>query len=91
MGAAVELRGRCTLGLAARVGNHSRLEDTVVLEESWIGPNCRLKRVIVGPHAELPDGFHADNAIVCPDLIPDQDPGAGVERRNGLLIRSFGI
>jgi NDP-sugar pyrophosphorylase family protein len=85
----VELTGRCALALATRIGEGSRLADAVVLEESWIGPGCRLDRVIVGPHTELPAGFEAENAIVCPDLSPDREPGAGIERRKGLLIHPF--
>jgi len=85
----VSLSGRCALALATRIGEGSRLVDTVVLEESWIGPGCRLERVIVGPQTELPAGFEARDAIVCPDLRPDRDPGEGVERRQGFLIRPF--
>ncbi|NIM00605.1 MAG: NTP transferase domain-containing protein [Acidobacteria bacterium] len=85
--AGVVLSGRCSLAMAARIGEGSRLEDSVVLEESWIGPRGRLRRVIVGPHTELPAGFEARDAVVCPDLTPDRDPGEGVERHAGLLIR----
>jgi len=88
--AGVELRGRCALGLAVRVGSKSHLTNTVVLEESWSGPECRLDRVIVGPHTELPAGFEAENAVVCPDLTRGREPDPGVERWNGLLIRPFG-
>ncbi len=85
----VRLAGRCSLAMAARIGEDSRLEDTVVLEESWVGPGADLHRVIVGPYAELPAGFKARDMIVCPDLVPDRDPGPGVERRDGLLFRPF--
>ena len=89
--ASVELRGRCALGLATRVGDGCRLTDTIVLEESWIGPDCRLERVIVGSHAEVPAGFQAKNAVVCPDLAPDREPDTGVERHSGMLIRPFEV
>ena len=85
----VDLGGRCALALATRIGAGSRLVDSVVLEESWIGPGCRLERVIVGPHTELPAGFEAKNAVLCPDLSPDLTPNAEIERHEGLLIRSF--
>jgi len=85
----VELAGRCSLALAARIGENARLVDTVVLEHSWIGPGCRLDRVIVGPNTELPEGFQAKNAIICSDLTPDREPADGVDRHEGLLIRSF--
>jgi NDP-sugar pyrophosphorylase family protein len=87
--AGVELSGRCSLAMAARIGEGSHLTDSVVLEESWVGPRARLRRVVVGPQTELPSGFEARDAIVCQDLAPDDDPGEGVERRDGLLIRSF--
>ena len=85
----VELAGRCSLALATRIGKNARLVDTVVLEESWIGPGCRLERVIVGPNTELPAGFEAKDAIICPDLAPDRGPDEGVDRHGSLLIRSF--
>jgi NDP-sugar pyrophosphorylase family protein len=90
MDAGVEFQGRCVLALAARIGGDSRLKDSIVLEESWIGPGCRLERAIIGPHAELPAGFEVANAIVCPDLNSGEEPGDGIERRDGLLIRPFG-
>jgi len=86
----VEFQGRCALALAARIGGDSRLKDSVVLEESWIGPKCSLERAIVGPHTELPAGFSISNAIVCPDKDPEAELDAGIERRDGLLIRRFG-
>ncbi len=85
----VELAGRCSLAMAARIGENARLEDTVVLENSWVGPGCRLERVIVGPGTELPAGFAANNAIVCPDRAPDLEPETGVDRHDSLLIRPF--
>ena len=85
----VELSGRCSLAVAARVGENARLKDTVVMEESWIGPECRLDRVIVGPNTELPTGYEAKNVIVCPDLAPDLELEDGVDRQDGLLIRPF--
>ena len=85
----VELAGRCSLALATRIGENARLTDTIVLEQSWIGPGCRLDRVIVGPNAELPAGFEAKETIVCPDLVPDRALDDGVERHEGLLIRPY--
>ena len=85
----VELAGRCSLAMAARVGQNSRLKDSVVLEESWLGPDCRLDRVIVGPNTELPAGCEAKNAIICTDLAPGGELDDGVERHGDLLIRSF--
>jgi NDP-sugar pyrophosphorylase family protein len=85
-----ELAGKCSVAMATRIGENARLKDTVVLEDSWIGPHCRLDRVIIGPGTELPARFEARNTIVCPDLAPDTEPESGIERRDGLLIRPFG-
>ena len=85
----IDLTGRCSIAMAARIGEGSSLANSVVLEESWIGPRCRLDRVIVGPNTELPAGFEASNAIVCSDLAPESELQDGIVRRDGLLFRPF--
>ena len=87
----VEMTGRCSLAMATRIGEGTSLANSVVMEESWVGPNCRLERVIVGPFTEIPAGFEATNAMVCPDLAPDVEPADGIERVAGLLIRPFPV
>ncbi len=86
----VEIRGRAAIGLAACVGEGSRIEDSLILEEAWVGPGCRLRRVIVGPGTELPADFQLEEAIVCGDSGTRDGLPAGTERRDGLLIRPLG-
>ena len=86
----VELRGRAAIGFAARVGEGSRIEDSLILEEAWVGPGCRLRRVIVGPGTELPAGFELEDAVVCGDVEPRVELPAHTERRDGLLVRPLG-
>jgi NDP-sugar pyrophosphorylase family protein len=86
----VEVRGRAAVGLAALVGEGSRIEDSVILEEAWIGPGCRLRRVIVGPGTELPAGFEIEESVVCADGDPSAKLPAHTERRDGLLLRPLG-
>ena len=88
--AGVEFRGRLVVGFAAAVGEGSRLEDSVILPEAWIGPGCRLRRVVVGPGAELPAGFEAEDAVVCCDTDPPAELPPHTERRERLLVRPLG-
>jgi NDP-sugar pyrophosphorylase family protein len=84
---AVGLAGRVALGAAARIGEGSYLENTIVMPEAWIGPGSRLKGVIVAPEIELPAGFDAENVLVCGDPDPAAAPPPGCERRDAFLIR----
>jgi ADP-glucose pyrophosphorylase len=63
----VELKGRVALGFASLVAEGSCVEESVVLQEAWIGPGCHLRRTIVAPGVEVPAGFRADQAVLCPD------------------------
>ncbi len=83
----VEVHGRAAIGFAARVGEGSRVEDSLILDEAWVGPGCRLRRVIVGPGTELPAGFELEDAVVCGDVEPRVELPARTERRDGLLVR----
>ncbi len=83
----VEIRGRAAIGFAARVGEGSRIDDSLILEEAWIGPGCRLRRAIVGPGTELPAGFELEDAVVCGDALPAAELPSHTERRDGLLVR----
>jgi mannose-1-phosphate guanylyltransferase len=83
------LRGRVALGLAARVGSGTRIVDSVVLPEAWIGPEARLERVVVGPGAEIPAGFSIQDALLCADPGDGSAVPPGVERVSGLLVRRF--
>jgi NDP-sugar pyrophosphorylase family protein len=64
----VEMIGRVGLGFAASLGEGSSIEDSVVMNEAWVGPGCKLKRAIVGPGVELPAGFELVDAMVGPPL-----------------------
>jgi NDP-sugar pyrophosphorylase family protein len=75
----VEMIGRVGVGFATNLGEGVSIEDSVVMNEAWLGPGCRLKRAIVGPGMELPAGFEVEDAMVGP--APDSS-----EREGGLEI-----
>ncbi len=87
--AGLDLRGGVALGYAALVAEGVSLEDTIVMPESWIGPGARLRRVLVGRGTEIPAGFAAEGAMVCPYSGGDEPLPDGIERSEGLLIRRF--
>lgn len=87
--AGVEFHGRAAIGFACMIAEGCRLEDTVVLPETWLGPGCRFRRCIVGPATEIPASFEADGAMVCADPDPRAELPPGTIRSQGLLIRSF--
>ncbi len=86
---AVDLRGRIALGFASLVAEGTRLEDTIVMPEAWIGPGCELRRAIVGPETEVPAGFRGENVVLCADTEPDAPLPAETVREGGLLVRRF--
>jgi NDP-sugar pyrophosphorylase family protein len=86
----VELRGRSVIGLAAMVGEGSAIEDSVILEEAWVGPGCHLRRVVVGPGTELPAGLHIEDMVVCNDTDPPAELPPNTVRRDALLFRPLG-
>jgi NDP-sugar pyrophosphorylase family protein len=83
----VELRGRVALGLASLVAEGSRVEDSVVMPEAWVGPGVEMIRAIVAPGAEIPAGMRIENALVCPDPDPGAPLPPDTERVGGLLLR----
>lgn len=89
--AGVEFSGGVALGLACMVAEGTRVEDSVVMAESFIGPGCELRRCIVGPAAEIPAGTHLENVLVCADLEPERSVAPPVERRAGLLFRPLNV
>jgi NDP-sugar pyrophosphorylase family protein len=66
------LRGHVALGMASRVGERADLEDSVVMPEAWVGPDCRLRRCVVCQGIEVPAGLRAEDALLCAD-----DPACG--------------
>ncbi len=77
---------RAALGFASHVSKGSRLEDTVVMPEAWIGPDCHLERSIVASNVELPAGFEARDRLICLDPDGHAELPPLVERRDRLLI-----
>lgn len=55
-GATIE---RSLLFLKVRVGDHSLIQDSVILPNVEIGRHVTLKRVVVDKHCKIPDGFSA--------------------------------
>jgi NDP-sugar pyrophosphorylase family protein len=86
----ISVRGRAVLGMATLVGEAAEVEDSVVLPGAWVGPGCRLYRVIVGPGTELPAGLDLESLLVCPDTGEVEELPQGCERFGGLLARRLG-
>jgi mannose-1-phosphate guanylyltransferase len=81
------LAGRAALGSACRIGEKAHLQDAVVMAEAWIGPTCRLERVIVAEGVELPVGFEAQDAVILTDPGRTVPPPSGAARRtHGLQV-----
>ena len=80
---------RAAVGMASRIGERTRIEDSVIMPEAWDGPGCRLNRTIVGLGVEIPAGFEADNALVCSDPGGENGLSPGVRREAGLLMYDF--
>ncbi|MDH3227958.1 MAG: sugar phosphate nucleotidyltransferase [Thermoleophilia bacterium] len=81
--------GRAGLGFASYVSGGCAVQDSVVMPEAWVGPDCRLTRAVVGPGAEIPAGFTGENLLLCADRLRDAQCPPGVTRRDGLLIHRF--
>lgn len=79
------IRGHVALGLASRVEKGARIEDSIVMPEAWVGPECQLRRCIVGQGIEVPAGFRAEDALLC-TADPDREPPSRAVRRDGLLV-----
>jgi NDP-sugar pyrophosphorylase family protein len=85
--AGVELRGGVALGFASLVAEGSRIEDSVIMPEAWIGPGSKLRRAIVGPGTEIPADFRGEDVLICSDPDPGASLPAETERLGGLLVR----
>ncbi len=85
----IELTGTLAIGMGVMVGEGTKLENTVVMPEAWVGPGALLRRCIVGPGAEIPVGFEASDALIASDFETETALAPGVERTSGLLVRSF--
>jgi len=80
------IEGHAALGFASYVSERSRVEDSVVMPEAWIGPDCRLKRCIVAPAVELPAGFEIEDALICADPGADTEIPDSTRRVGGVLV-----
>ncbi len=85
----IHLTGKLAIGMGVMIGEHARVEDTVVMPEAWVGPGAHLRRCIVGPGTEIPVNFRAENAMVVTDPDMEGVLTNGVERVAGLLVRRF--
>ncbi len=77
------------LGFASMVSPGSRLQDTIVMPESWIGPDCRLTGCVVGPGVELPSGFEAHRSLIAVFPEGDDPRAAGLPRVGDLAVVPF--
>jgi mannose-1-phosphate guanylyltransferase len=84
------LLGRVSLGYACQVSSGVEIEDSVVMPEAWVGPDCRLRRAVIGQGAELPAGFSVQDALVCGDPGETMRLPEGARREAGLVLRDFG-
>ena len=54
------------LGDRTRVGTASRLDRVVTWRDSWIGPRCRLRNVVVMEGVRVPSGTEASDVVFTP-------------------------
>jgi len=85
----VTFRGRAALGMAVVVSEGTTIEDTVVMPESWIGPECNLRRCLVGPESEIPSGTDLVDKFICRATAHVAKLPPGTERFCSLLIRDL--
>ncbi|MDX1693121.1 MAG: glucose-1-phosphate adenylyltransferase [Ketobacteraceae bacterium] len=48
---------RCLLSNNVRIHSYSQLQDSVILPNSSVGRHCRLKKVIIDQHCNIPEGM----------------------------------
>jgi mannose-1-phosphate guanylyltransferase len=71
------LAGRVALGQGVALSPSASLEDVVALPRARVGEECRLRRVLLAPDTEIPDGTELEDA------------SAGPAEAGGLWVRSF--
>jgi mannose-1-phosphate guanylyltransferase len=84
--AGTRLSGRVALGFSSRVGEGCLIEDSVVMPETWIGPNCRIRGSVIAQGLEIPAGFEAENELVCADIGIGYELPPATRRSAGHLI-----
>jgi mannose-1-phosphate guanylyltransferase len=85
----VSLAGRVALGYSSYVSEGTRIEDSVVMPEAWIGPRCRLRRAVIAQGVELPAVFESEDELICADPDPSLKLPPTTRRREGVLAYSF--
>jgi NDP-sugar pyrophosphorylase family protein len=85
----VRFRGRAALGYSSFVSEGVSIEDSVVMPEAWIGPDCVLRRSIVAQGVELPAGTRCEDRVVCADLDPELTLPPGTRREAGMLYHAL--
>lgn len=85
----VQLIGHVALGFSCYVSEDSRLEDTVIMPEAWVGPRCRLFRSVIAQGVELPTGFVSEDELICADTDPALELPPSTRRQDGMLIYAF--
>jgi len=85
----VRFCGGAALGYSSYVSEKTRIEDTVIMPEAWIGPKCDLQRSVIGLGVELPAGFACRDMMVCRDADPTREVPPSIRREGGMLLYSF--
>jgi len=81
------LGGRAALGFASYVSGGAMVEDSIVMPEAWVGPDCRLRNTVIAQGVEVAAGTELEAAFVCADTVPGAEYGPSVRRANGMLIQ----
>lgn len=81
-----EILGCAAFGFTSRIGEDCSVEDSVIMPESWIGPDCRIRRCVIAQGLEISAGFEAENALVCADPGVGADLPAATRRSGSYLI-----
>jgi NDP-sugar pyrophosphorylase family protein len=63
--ASARFAGRVALGSYAEVGESAHIEESVLMPGAAAGAGSCLKRAVLAPGVRLPDGFEAEDALVC--------------------------
>jgi NDP-sugar pyrophosphorylase family protein len=88
-GDGVSFVGRAAIGYGSYVSEASRVEDSVVMPEAWIGPGSRLERCVVGQGVELPAGYQGRGELICLDTDPKRELPPSARRFAGLIVHSM--
>jgi NDP-sugar pyrophosphorylase family protein len=85
----VKFVGGVALGYSSYVSEQTRVEDSVIMPEAWIGPRCRLRRSVIAQGLELPAGVVSEDELICADPDPSLELPPTTRRTAGMLFHSF--